>query len=119
MTRGAAKVGKAAMRRRRTREKPSSGAKTTRRRAPSATELQKQLTEALEQQAATSEVLKIISSSSGELEPLFQAMLEKATRICDARFGTLFRFDGSAFYLAAEVGTPPKLAEVISRHVPF
>ena len=75
--------------------------------------------EALERQTATAEVLQVISSSPGELEPVFQAMLEKATRICDARFGTLFRFNGSAFYLAAEVGTPPKLAEVLTRHGPF
>jgi GAF domain-containing protein len=70
-----------------------------------------ELRESLEQQTATSEVLRVISSSSGELKPVFQAMLENATRICEASFGSLFRFDGKAFYLAAEVGTPQELAE--------
>jgi GAF domain-containing protein len=69
------------------------------------------LSEALEQQTATSEVLKVISSSPGDLEPVFEAMLENATRICDAKFGTLFRFDGEAFHFAAGVGTPPALVE--------
>jgi GAF domain-containing protein len=69
------------------------------------------LTESLEQQTATSEVLSVISSSPGELEPVFQTMLESATRICTAKFGTLYRFDGEAFHLAAQFGMPPALAE--------
>ena len=69
------------------------------------------LTESLEQQTATSEVLKVISSSPGELQPVFQAMLENATRICEAKFGTLLLRDGDTFRGAAEVGTPPELAE--------
>ena len=77
------------------------------------------LSEALEQQTATSEVLQVISSSPGELEPVFQAILEKATRICDANFGMLFRFDGKAFHFAAEVGTPLELAEFQRRRGPF
>jgi transcriptional regulator with GAF, ATPase, and Fis domain len=69
------------------------------------------LSEALEQQTATSEVLSVVSSSPGELEPVFQAMLENAVRICEAKFGNLFRFDGRDFQLAAEVGAPPELVE--------
>ena len=69
------------------------------------------LTESLEQQTATSEVLKVISSSPGELEPVFAAMLANATRICEAKFGELDLFDGNAFRWAAQVGTPPQLSE--------
>src|SRR5262249_37510266 len=71
----------------------------------------RELTEALEQQTATSQVLEIISSSPGELERVFQTMLEKAVRICDAKFGTLFRYDEEGFHRMAGVGTPPALVE--------
>jgi GAF domain-containing protein len=77
------------------------------------------LTESLEQQTATSEVLKVISSSPGELEPIFQAMLENAVRICEAKFGNLLLFDGKAFHSTAGVGLPPELAEFQSQRGPF
>ena len=79
----------------------------------------RELSEALEQQTATSEVLGVISSSPGELEPVFQAMLENATRVCDAKFGTLFQYDGEALYWAAGVGTPPALSEFQRQQGPF
>jgi signal transduction histidine kinase len=77
------------------------------------------LSEALEQQMATSEVLKVISSSPGEVESVFQAVLENATRICGAKYGMLFRFDGKMFHFASEVGTPAELAEFQERRGPF
>jgi two-component system, NtrC family, sensor kinase len=64
-------------------------------------------------------VLKVISSSPGELKPVFQAMLESAVRICEAKFGELFRFDGQAFHFAAEVGTPAELVEFQRQRGPF
>ena len=68
------------------------------------------LTESLEQQTATSEVLQVISRSPGELEPVFQAMLGNATRICEAKFGFLWLLDGEKFRAVALHGVPPALA---------
>ena len=70
-----------------------------------------ELTELLEQQTATSEVLQVISSSPGDLQPVFATMLENAVRICDAKFGNIYRWDGDAFHLMATHNTPPAFAE--------
>src|SRR5712691_11830006 len=78
----------------------------------------RELTEALEQQTATSEVLQVISSSPGELQPVFEAMLANATRICEAKFGTLYLRDGDAFRTVALYGVPPEFAEERRRN-PF
>jgi class 3 adenylate cyclase/putative methionine-R-sulfoxide reductase with GAF domain len=70
------------------------------------------LTEALEQQTGTSEVLKVISSSPGDLQPVFATMLENAVRICGANFGNIYRWDGEKLVLVAAQNTPTKFVEV-------
>ena len=80
-------------------------------------ETRKALTESLEQQTATSEVLRVISSSPGELEPVFQAMLANATRICEAKFGTLWLREGDAFRAVALHNAPPAYAEARRREL--
>jgi signal transduction histidine kinase len=77
------------------------------------------LSESLEQQTATSEVLRVISSSPGELEPVFQAMLENATRICEAKFGQMYRYENDLFHPAAGINPPPALAELIAQRGAF
>jgi len=68
------------------------------------------LTESLEQQTATSEVLEVISSSPGELQPVFQKMLENATRVCEANFGIMNLWDGEQFHSVADHNIPPAFA---------
>ena len=69
------------------------------------------LTESLEQQTATSEVLQVINSTPGDPQPVFEAMLEKAVRICEAKFGNIHRWDGNALHLMATHNTPSAFAE--------
>src|SRR5262249_1519594 len=75
----------------------------------------RELSESLEQQTATSEVLKVISSSQGDLQPVFDSMLANATRLCAAKFGTLFLCEGNDFRVVAQHNTPPALAELRRR----
>jgi class 3 adenylate cyclase len=74
-----------------------------------------ELRESLQEQTATAEVLQVISSSPGDLQPVFEAMLEKAARICDAAFGNIYRWDGDALHLVGTHNTPPALAEARGR----
>src|SRR5262249_6520263 len=75
----------------------------------------RELSEAREQQTATSEVLRIISSSPGKLEPVFEAVLANAVRICEAKFGNLLLYDGNAFRMAAMLKAPPAFAEFLGQ----
>ncbi|HET7382846.1 MAG TPA: GAF domain-containing protein [Pseudolabrys sp.] len=79
------------------------------------TRLLNELRESLQQQTASADVLKIISSSPGQLEPVFEAMLANAVRICGAKFGTLFLCEGDDFRVVAQHNTPPALAELRQR----
>jgi signal transduction histidine kinase/DNA-binding response OmpR family regulator len=79
--------------------------------------LTRELSQALEQQAATSEVLQVISSSPGELEPVFRAMLENAVRICEAKFGTLYLREADAFRAVATHNAPTPYVEDRKRNL--
>jgi GAF domain-containing protein len=83
------------------------------------TRLARERDEALEQLIATSIVLHVISTSRGELEPVFQIMLERAVRICEAKLGALYRFNGNALHLAAQVGASREVAEFRASRGPF
>ena len=75
--------------------------------------------EALLRETANSEILRLISKSPGDLKLVFRAILENATRICNANFGNLFRSDGESFYPVAEFNTPAALHEAITRRGRF
>ncbi|MFZ0028198.1 MAG: histidine kinase, partial [Pseudolabrys sp.] len=109
---------KAAKTQRRKALKIRNAARAARRRKPSAVNayekialLEHRLNETLEQQAATSEVLQIISRSPGDLEPVFQAMLANATRLCEAKFGTMLRAEEGGYRVVAMHGPPLAYAE--------
>jgi hypothetical protein len=73
------------------------------------------LAEARDEQAATSEVLRIIRSSPGELGPVFDAMLSNALRLCGAKFGNLLLYDGVGFNIATLHGSPPEYIKLYAR----
>src|SRR5215475_13510502 len=83
------------------------------------TRLLNELRESLQQQTATSEVLEVISSSPSQLEPVFNAMLENAVRLCEAKFGTLFKYDGEGLMIEAGLGIPQPLADYLKQRRKF
>jgi hypothetical protein len=72
-----------------------------------------ELRESLQEQTATAEVLQVISSSPGDLEPVFATMLEKAVRICDATFGNIYRWSGSALHLTSSHTRRPSMPNTV------
>jgi two-component system, NtrC family, sensor kinase len=81
--------------------------------------LTRELHEALEQQTATADVLRVISSSPGELAPVFQAMLANAVRICEAQFGFLHLHEDGLFRVGAIHNAPPALTKAIAQRKPL
>jgi GAF domain-containing protein len=83
------------------------------------TRLVNELKQSLEQQTATADVLRVISSSQGQLQPVFEALLANAIRLCEAKFGVLYRYDGHLFHPDALVGVPQPLVEFHQRRGAF
>jgi signal transduction histidine kinase/putative methionine-R-sulfoxide reductase with GAF domain len=77
--------------------------------------LASELTEAREQQTATADVLRFISTSPGDLKPVFDTLLANAVRLCDAKFGILYRYEHETFAVAALFGAPRHLAESLRK----
>src|ERR1700757_2355727 len=104
-------------------DKPKRRNATTVRRRSSSTvgaenesaRLRRERDEALERETATSELLKVISSSPGELAPVFDAMLANATRLCEAKFGVLMLCEGDAFCVGALHRVPAAFGDLLRR----
>jgi hypothetical protein len=103
------------MQRRRESGQPVKGRRTIRRKARKAPTAAVSTSDLQEQVAATAEVLRVVSSSPGELDRVFKGMLEKATQICGASFGTLLLFEGNAFRRVAAHNAPHEYVQFADR----
>src|SRR5437879_2901945 len=79
----------------------------------------KHLAELLEQQTATSEILRVISRSQTDVQPVFDTIVRSAVRLCAARFGAVFRFDGEMLHLVVHHNFPPNVLEFLRRQYPM
>src|SRR5262245_23001102 len=79
------------------------------------TQAHAQVTEALEQQTATAEILRVISSSPTDVQPVFDAIIRSAVRLCAARYGSVSRFDGEMLHMVAHHNMPPDALEALQR----
>src|SRR5215472_15329202 len=124
--RGRSRAGSKPRRRKPAAPKRSSGTEAPRPRSsaaggqgPEFAQLARERDEALEQLSAASDVLKIISSSDGELTPVFDIVLENAVRLCAAKFGTMYRYYDDHFHPVALFGVPPAYADFIRQRGPY
>src|SRR5215472_11727507 len=80
--------------------------------------LRRELADAREEQTATAEVLQVINSSPGDLAPVFEAVLDKATTLCNAAYGILWTYDGERFYPMVLNRVPPAFADFLRNYTP-
>jgi two-component system, NtrC family, sensor kinase len=98
--------------------KPPATRKSLRNDGSRVRDLERRLTEALEQQIATSEILRVISSSPGDIQPVFDAIAANAARLCDAVNGLVIRFDGQLLHLAAHHNVDPERLAAVRQAYP-
>src|SRR5215475_6352687 len=82
-------------------------------------DLQRQLTEARDQQTATAEILHVISRSQSDVQPVFDTIVKSAVRLCSGLFGTLFQFDGELLHLGAQHNLSGEALQEIDRILPM
>ena len=93
--------------------------KSPKKEASKRRQLEKRPSEALEHQTATAEILRVISCSRTDIQPVFDTIIQNATRLCEALNGTVFRFDGSLIHVAAHHNIAPEAVNVVDRVFPI